>query len=85
MDTIVDPRFQVKLPLENEQKSPSCIHAETVCVDRNLLCVGSDNPHPHINREHGCWIDNKDDSKPITTFMNGWFDELRETSALADY
>jgi phosphatidylserine/phosphatidylglycerophosphate/cardiolipin synthase-like enzyme len=51
-------------------------HNKVYCVDKKLLYIGSDNPYPNYNEEHGIWID---DAKAIT----GWYDanfSLRWTS-----
>lgn len=38
---------------------PNSIHTKTVCVDEQLLYVGSDNLYPSYNEEHGIWVDDK--------------------------
>lgn len=38
---------------------PNSIHTKTVCIDKQLLYVGSDNIYPSYNEEHGIWIDEK--------------------------
>ncbi|KAK5654251.1 hypothetical protein OQA88_7426 [Cercophora sp. LCS_1] len=38
---------------------PDSIHTKTICVDRELLYVGSDNLYPSYNEEHGIWVDDK--------------------------
>lgn len=34
-------------------RGPDSIHTKTICVDRELLYVGSDNLYPSYNEEHG--------------------------------
>jgi hypothetical protein len=34
-------------------------HTKAYCVDKKLLCIGSDNPYPNYNEDHGVWIDDK--------------------------
>jgi phosphatidylserine/phosphatidylglycerophosphate/cardiolipin synthase-like enzyme len=34
-------------------------HTKAYCVDKKLLYIGSDNPYPNYNEEHGVWIDDK--------------------------
>ncbi|KAK0645825.1 hypothetical protein B0T16DRAFT_445977 [Cercophora newfieldiana] len=38
---------------------PDSIHTKTICVDKELLYVGSDNLYPSYNEEHGIWVDDK--------------------------
>ncbi|KAK0616218.1 hypothetical protein B0T14DRAFT_604565 [Immersiella caudata] len=38
---------------------PNSIHTKTICVDEELLYVGSDNLYPSYNEEHGIWVDDK--------------------------
>ena len=42
-------------------------HCKVTCCDRALLYVGSDNPYPNYNQEHGVWIDNKEG-------IDAWYD-----------
>ena len=38
---------------------PNSIHTKTICVDEELLYVGSDNLYPSYNEEHGIWVDDR--------------------------
>lgn len=43
-------------------------HTKAYCVDKKLLYIGSDNPYPNYNEEHGVWID---DEKAIDAWCKG--------------
>lgn len=45
-------------------------HCKVVCVDRQLLYVGSDNIYPSYNTEHGIWVDDK---TAIDNWYNGYW------------
>ena len=83
VENIVETRFLVKRVVQVAVKppTPSYIHAKTVCVDRKLLYVGSDNPYPHINEEYGCWIE---DEPSVKAFMEGWYEGLWDRSNFTD-
>ena len=36
--------------------SSTYCHCKIVCVDRKMVCVGSDNTYPCYSEEHGIWI-----------------------------
>lgn len=38
---------------------PNSIHTKTLCVDEQIVYVGSDNLYPSYNEEHGIWVDDK--------------------------
>ncbi|KAH8727112.1 hypothetical protein GQ44DRAFT_825211 [Phaeosphaeriaceae sp. PMI808] len=44
-------------------------HSKAYCVDKQLLYVGSDNPYPNYNEEHGIWIDDKET-------INAWYEKF---------
>lgn len=41
------------------EAGPNSIHTKTICIDKQLLYVGSDNLYPSYNEEHGIWVDDK--------------------------
>lgn len=45
-------------------------HSKTVCVDKKLMYVGSDNFYPCYNEEHGIWVE---DRKTIAAWLDGYF------------
>ncbi|KAK1833511.1 hypothetical protein QBC39DRAFT_401416 [Podospora conica] len=47
------------------------MHAKTLCVDRSLLYIGSDNPYPHYNAEFGCWVE---DEGYVGAWFGGFYD-----------
>jgi len=57
---------------------PNSIHTKTLCVDKQLLYVGSDNLYPSYNEEHGIWVDDKAAvSDWVENFWNAMFSELK--------
>lgn len=75
---IVDERFLVKRVLDGEGTH---MHAKTVCVDRQLLYIGSDNAYPHYNEEHGCWVE---EQKNVEAFMKEFYEGLWTRSTVMD-
>lgn len=51
------------------ENGPDSIHTKTICVDRQLLYVGSDNLYPSYNEEHGIWVDHEPSVK-------GWISDF---------
>jgi hypothetical protein len=52
-------------------------HNKIVCVDQQLLYVGSDNLYPCYNEEHGVWIDDPDTIKSWKeTYWDGLWDRF---------
>lgn len=47
------------------------LHSKIVCVDNQLMYVGSDNAYPCYNQEHGVWIEKKD---YIGNWLENFFD-----------
>lgn len=57
--TLISRYFKVKrIGRPYLDAGPNSIHTKTVCVDKRLLYVGSDNFYPNYNEEHGIWVDN---------------------------
>ncbi|KAK0616637.1 hypothetical protein B0T14DRAFT_482960 [Immersiella caudata] len=54
-------------------KGPDSIHTKTICVDSELLYVGSDNLYPCYNEEHGIWVD---DAKAVKSWMDDYWSPL---------
>jgi phosphatidylserine/phosphatidylglycerophosphate/cardiolipin synthase-like enzyme len=64
---------------------PDSIHTKTVCVDEQLLYIGSDNLYPSYNEEHGIWVDDKATvSDWVKNYWKAMFDEL-PVPAISDY
>lgn len=63
IDELVKCEFVVKPVVTNASWFNHC---KTVCVDRRLLYIGSDNTYPIYTEGHGCWIE---DEKTI----EAWF------------
>jgi len=47
------------------------MHAKTLCVDRSLLYIGSDNPYPAYNEEFGCWVE---EPGYVESWFKGFYD-----------
>ncbi|KAK4212694.1 hypothetical protein QBC37DRAFT_401245 [Rhypophila decipiens] len=78
VDGIVDRHFLVKrIGTTTSYK----MHAKTICIDRSLLYVGSDNPYPHYNQEFGCWIE---DPPSVASFFAEFYDGIWERSVYTD-
>ena len=66
---------------------PMWNHCKVVCCDGKLLYVGSDNPYPNYDEEHGVWMDDKDAiDKWREEFWNprwtaAWTDDMKEQGA----
>lgn len=54
---------------------PDSIHTKTICVDGELLYVGSDNLYPSYNEEHGIWVDHE---KTVKDWLGGFWKPLWE-------
>ncbi|KAK1757295.1 hypothetical protein QBC47DRAFT_442096 [Echria macrotheca] len=52
-------------------------HSKVVCIDDELLYVGSDNAYPSFNEEHGVWIETK---ATIDAWRTGCWDHLWKLS-----
>ncbi|KAK3368471.1 hypothetical protein B0H63DRAFT_528836 [Podospora didyma] len=52
-------------------------HCRTICTDRKLLYVGSDNTYPSYNEEHGIWVD---DATAISNWYSGFWDTMWKKS-----
>jgi phosphatidylserine/phosphatidylglycerophosphate/cardiolipin synthase-like enzyme len=64
---------------------PNSIHTKTICVDEQLLYVGSDNLYPSYNEEHGIWVDDKATlSDWVQNYWNAMWPNLKVPD-LADY
>jgi len=48
-------------------------HAKVVCVDDELLYIGSDNAYTSFNEEHGVWID---DETAISAWKRDYWERL---------
>jgi len=70
IDTFLNKHFQVARI--NNDKSHLC-HAKNICVDGNMMYIGSDNTYPSYNEEHGFWIQDK---TAIDTWMKDFWTEL---------
>jgi hypothetical protein len=46
---------------------------KVVCIDDQLLYIGSDNAYPSFNKEHGVWIEN---AKVIESWLTGCWKHL---------
>jgi hypothetical protein len=52
---------------------PNSIHTKTICVDKQLLYIGSDNLYPSYNEEHGIWVDDK---AALSDWVNNYWNRL---------
>jgi len=52
-------------------------HAKVVCIDDELLYIGSENAYPSYNEEHGVWIDN---TTAIDAWRTGYWEPLWKVS-----
>ncbi|KAF3043874.1 hypothetical protein E8E11_005101 [Didymella keratinophila] len=55
-------------------------HCKTYCVDKKMLYVGSNNPYPNYNEEHGVWVD---DEAAFEAWYDRFFSPRWETSPKA--
>ena len=51
--SLVGAKFKVMRIMANAKQFN---HSKVVCVDDELLYIGSDNAYPSYNEEHGVWI-----------------------------
>jgi len=75
LDAFVDERLHVARILND--KGPHLCHAKNICVDRNLMYIGSDNTYPTYNEEHGVWVQ---DETAIDQWYEGFWEGLWERS-----
>jgi phosphatidylserine/phosphatidylglycerophosphate/cardiolipin synthase-like enzyme len=74
VEKIVNERLLLKRVRRGEKNQQ--MHAKLVCVDRNVLYVGSDNQYPHYNEEFGCWLEHPD---YVGAFFKDFYDTLWKT------
>ena len=79
VQTLIDEKFRIKRVLEDDGKN--YLHTKVVCVDRNMMYVGSDNAYPNYNEEHGIWIE---DRPTVDTWFKDFWDELWRRSSEVD-
>jgi len=63
VDDYIKDHVKVRRVLKGDVPGTSnmhCNHNKIVCVDDQLMYIGSDNMYPSYNEEHGIWIDDKD-------------------------
>ncbi|KAF4780254.1 hypothetical protein HER10_EVM0010513 [Colletotrichum scovillei] len=73
---IIQDRLHCKRIMQNDNRYGQ--HSKIVCVDRQLLYVGSDNIYPEYNEQHGVWID---DTKNIEAWYSQYFDTAWQKGA----
>ncbi|KAK1656425.1 hypothetical protein BDP81DRAFT_389200 [Colletotrichum phormii] len=73
---IIQDRVHCKRIMHNDNRYGQ--HSKIVCVDRELLYVGSDNIYPSYNEQHGVWIDDK---KNIEAWYSQYFDTTWQNGA----
>ncbi|KAK6072998.1 glycoside hydrolase family 3 protein [Seiridium cupressi] len=69
----VDKKLQLKRVEAKKTHGTSIIHTKTYCIDHDLLYIGSDNPYPSYNEEHGIWVE---DQAAISSWRDGFWDKL---------
>jgi len=72
--SLVDKNFEIVRLRDDDGKIN---HSKVVCVDDELLYIGSDNAYTSFNEEHGVWID---DETAINAWKKGYWDTLWEQS-----
>jgi hypothetical protein len=77
-DKWFNARCQIRRISNNESRYNHC---KVVCCDRKLLYIGSDNPYPNYNEEHGVWVDDKE---AIDRWYAGYWDPRWKPSPPAD-
>jgi hypothetical protein len=57
VEALMDQYLRIRRILENDGEK--FCHTKIVCVDDELMYVGSDNAYPAYHEEHGVWIQDK--------------------------
>ncbi|KXH30632.1 hypothetical protein CSAL01_05380 [Colletotrichum salicis] len=74
---IIQDRVHCKRIMHNDNRYGQ--HSKIVCVDRELLYVGSDNIYPSYNEQHGVWINDK---KNIEAWYSQYLDTAWQNGAI---